>query len=245
MSWFGWVLLAFWTFWVAGLICVIFISVIPYCWRCFEHRFFPKRVRHNQNMLIRNTLVTKKVVHHDEISQNQCILIENGTNDDEVEQQVPLTTETRDVGVDLENGSGSTITDNGLDTHHCPICLEPFKHDENVSWSRQLIKCKHVYHTNCISAWLAGGQGDCPCCRRNYFSLQKESGMNCFGSRKDNIGNDNSDAESNVIKSLSEGQFCLVHGLCMPVSEEEALANGINDNDQTGHDSHVDSKNES
>merc|ERR1740124_1585133 len=98
-------------------------------------------------MLIRNTLVTKKVVHHDEISQNQCILIENGTNDDEVEQQVPLTTETRDVGVDLENGSGSTITDNGLDTHHCPLSLMKMYHGRdnslNVSMCTTLIVYLH------------------------------------------------------------------------------------------------------
>lgn len=184
-------------------------------------------------MLMRHTLLTKKVVRPDEISCNHRLTIGKGTNDDDVEQQVLLKTETKDGGVDLEDDSGSTITDDGLDTHHCPICLEPFKYDESVSWSRHLIKCKHVYHTTCISAWLAGGQGDCPCCRRNYFLPQNENVMNCFSSSKDDVGDDESNVKSRVIKTLSEAQFSAVHGLCLPTSAEEILADSIIDSDPT------------
>jgi len=166
-------------------------------------------------MFIREALATKKVVRHDEILHNYCTAIDNGTNDVEDEIKVSLINKAKDVdGSDEESNNGSTITDNDSNAHTCAICLDPFKVGDSVSWSRHLISCKHVFHNACISAWLTGRNDDCPCCRRNYFAPRKESAMYCFGS-SDNDAVDNEANEVNAMKILSDGQFCVDHGLCL------------------------------
>jgi len=217
MSWFGWLLLAFSTFWVAGLVCIIFISIIPYCWGCLERRLCPERLKNSQNMFIRETLVTNKVVRHSDILRSYCTAaIEKRNSDDEDEIQVLLTNEVRDVGSDEESNNGSTITNsNDPNAQTCAICLDNFKVGESVSWSRHLIDCKHVFHHACIAAWLSGRNDDCPCCRRNYFAPRKESAMDCFGASGNNSGNDTEAKEINVMKTLSDAQFCVEHGLCL------------------------------
>lgn len=198
-------------------------------------------------MFIRDTLITKKVVRHDEITHNCCALIENVTNDDEDEIQELLVNEIRDVDTDEESNNDPIITDNDPNAHLCPICLDPFKVDERVSWSRHLIACKHVYHANCISAWLACGNKDCPCCRRNYFSPRMGNAIYCFGSNNDNARNKDAGEECKVINILSEGQFCVDHGLCLSTTElavEELCASSTKEEDcvETGHDEDSDLK---
>lgn len=209
---------------------------------CLEHRFCPERVKHHQLMFIKDALVTKKVVRHNEILHDRCIFTGKDSDDEENEEKVQLTTEIKDVNVDLENDNGSTITNNEHDAHHCSICLESFKYDDSVSWSRHLILCKHVYHTSCISAWLMGMNDDCPCCRRNYFPPRKESGMDWFSSTKDNDRNDEADEHANVVKFLSEAQFCVDHGLCLDpaVLAVETNARSVEASDGKGHDSDID-----
>ena len=43
----------------------------------------------------------------------------------------------------------------------CAICLEDFKKNDDC---REL-KCKHIYHINCIDNWLLKHSYKCPCCR--------------------------------------------------------------------------------
>ncbi|CAN4116949.1 unnamed protein product [Withania somnifera] len=43
----------------------------------------------------------------------------------------------------------------------CPVCLTAFVEGEEV---RQLIKCKHMFHINCIDKWLCS-KSSCPVCR--------------------------------------------------------------------------------
>ncbi|KAF3339376.1 E3 ubiquitin-protein ligase ATL6-like protein [Carex littledalei] len=45
----------------------------------------------------------------------------------------------------------------------CAVCLSEFEDDETL---RLLPKCSHVFHTDCIDAWLAG-HVTCPVCRYN------------------------------------------------------------------------------
>ena len=47
------------------------------------------------------------------------------------------------------------------DKENCSICLEDFKNNEEC---REL-KCKHLYHVNCIDNWLLRHSYKCPCCR--------------------------------------------------------------------------------
>ena len=47
----------------------------------------------------------------------------------------------------------------------CCICLEPYEVGEEVAWNkRQLDRCQHVFHKDCIMGWLER-HNDCPSCR--------------------------------------------------------------------------------
>ncbi|KAF9604768.1 hypothetical protein IFM89_010309 [Coptis chinensis] len=45
----------------------------------------------------------------------------------------------------------------------CAVCLNEFEDDETL---RLLPKCDHVFHPECIDAWLAS-HTTCPVCRAN------------------------------------------------------------------------------
>ncbi|KAJ3695842.1 hypothetical protein LUZ60_001219 [Juncus effusus] len=51
----------------------------------------------------------------------------------------------------------------GKGSLECAVCLSEFEDDENL---RLLPKCDHVFHTDCIDAWLAS-HVTCPVCRCN------------------------------------------------------------------------------
>ncbi|KAL4749712.1 hypothetical protein BDW72DRAFT_213871 [Aspergillus terricola var. indicus] len=44
----------------------------------------------------------------------------------------------------------------------CLICLSEYEVDEEL---RQLTKCEHLYHRDCIDQWLTTGRNSCPLCR--------------------------------------------------------------------------------
>lgn len=48
------------------------------------------------------------------------------------------------------------------DGDRCLICLSDYEVAEEL---RQLTKCKHVYHRDCIDQWLTTGRNSCPLCR--------------------------------------------------------------------------------
>ena len=51
------------------------------------------------------------------------------------------------------------IVDKKLIDHECLICLEEFNEGETIS----LIKCGHMYHTQCIYSWFLTSK-TCPLC---------------------------------------------------------------------------------
>ncbi|XVE95240.1 hypothetical protein REPUB_Repub02eG0079100 [Reevesia pubescens] len=51
----------------------------------------------------------------------------------------------------------------GKGTLECAVCLNEFEDDETL---RLLPKCSHVFHPNCIDAWLSS-HSTCPVCRAN------------------------------------------------------------------------------
>ncbi|KAM0952589.1 putative transcription factor C2H2 family [Dioscorea sansibarensis] len=57
---------------------------------------------------------------------------------------------------DLKVGKGSL---------ECAVCLSEFEDDESL---RLLPKCDHVFHSDCIDAWLAA-HATCPVCRSNLI----------------------------------------------------------------------------
>ncbi|PGH06785.1 hypothetical protein AJ79_06426 [Helicocarpus griseus UAMH5409] len=49
-----------------------------------------------------------------------------------------------------------------LESERCLICLSDYEAAEEV---RQLTKCRHMYHRECIDEWLTTGRNSCPLCR--------------------------------------------------------------------------------
>ncbi|GIC85222.1 RING-H2 finger protein [Aspergillus udagawae] len=48
------------------------------------------------------------------------------------------------------------------DGERCLICLSDYEAAEEL---RQLTKCKHIFHRDCIDQWLTTGRNSCPLCR--------------------------------------------------------------------------------
>lgn len=46
--------------------------------------------------------------------------------------------------------------------HRCLVCLCDF---ETSEVARKLVKCKHLFHKECIDQWLTTGRNSCPLCR--------------------------------------------------------------------------------
>lgn len=57
-----------------------------------------------------------------------------------------------------------------VDADRCAICLDRFKDGDEICTSQNK-SCSHEFHRKCIFKWLLENE-DCPCCRRNYLSLE-------------------------------------------------------------------------
>lgn len=60
--------------------------------------------------------------------------------------------------INFEHDSYFTET---VSTEECPICCSNDTNDQYV-----MLKCRHLFHKNCISEWLNNGS-NCPLCREN------------------------------------------------------------------------------
>jgi hypothetical protein len=54
----------------------------------------------------------------------------------------------------------------------CAICLTPYQDGEEVCWSHNM-HCNHVFHRECILAWLIR-KDDCPLCRHNFLAINDD-----------------------------------------------------------------------
>lgn len=71
----------------------------------------------------------------------------------------------------------------------CAICLEPYKENDDVSYSKHQ-NCSHAFHTSCILSWLKDEfRNDCPCCRGPYLHLcvVEEDGDYLGGNNTNNL----------------------------------------------------------
>ncbi|MED6158108.1 hypothetical protein PIB30_029676 [Stylosanthes scabra] len=62
----------------------------------------------------------------------------------------------------------------GRTTLECAVCLNEFNDDETL---RLIPKCSHVFHPDCIDAWLAN-HSTCPVCRANLFPIPSDNNNN-------------------------------------------------------------------
>jgi hypothetical protein len=97
-----------------------------------------------RQQFISDALIVKQIT--DEDTQGMFTLGE--PSDEEVQQQE----EEREESPDNDQDSS------------CVICLEPFRVNDLVAWSRHFEECQHVFHRDCIESWLQK-QDDCPSCR--------------------------------------------------------------------------------
>ena len=95
----------------------------------------------------------------------------------------------------------------------CVICLEEYTIGEEVSWSKHLMDCPHVYHPTCIKQWLSNHSG-CPCCRSRFIDKRDKTVVLCCGPsvRK----SEQVRLREIIDERRKQGEFCIVHGLVFP-----------------------------
>jgi hypothetical protein len=54
----------------------------------------------------------------------------------------------------------------------CPVCLSGYQDGDGVSWSTNTA-CEHLFHKDCIRAWLLKHY-DCPMCRNTFLPEEEE-----------------------------------------------------------------------
>ena len=75
----------------------------------------------------------------------------------------------------------------------CSICFEPFSNDQELSWSKTN-KCQHVFHSECLMAWLMHHE-DCPYCRTTLMTSKDFLDRTYNDSVKLNTDNSESNTE--------------------------------------------------
>jgi hypothetical protein len=53
----------------------------------------------------------------------------------------------------------------------CAICLEDIQILNNHSESIKTLRCKHIFHKECIEKWISDFHWVCPLCRNGIFEL--------------------------------------------------------------------------
>ncbi|XP_058184933.1 E3 ubiquitin-protein ligase ATL6-like [Rhododendron vialii] len=97
---------------------------------------------------------------------------------------------------DLKFGKGEA-------TLECAVCIAEFENDDAL---RLLPKCDHVFHPECIDAWLAS-HSTCPVCRANLAPSPEELGQvteSTQSSDSDGAQNQNQD-ETQIAVDAEEG----------------------------------------
>lgn len=51
--------------------------------------------------------------------------------------------------------------------NQCVVCFNEFENGDEIGWSES---CDHIFHRDCIYAWLLK-HPECRCCRRNFFNI--------------------------------------------------------------------------
>lgn len=174
-----------------------------------------KRIREERrSTLVENALVTTKVIFFGRNSKmnDASTLQSNRTLDTSTSSSLASSrrgSDSSSVDDDIEQGYDTShdvtnttmkrseftlnledpIRGNDIELETCAICLEPYRENSSVSYSKHQ-NCTHAFHTHCIKSWLKDQcRNDCPCCRSQYLHI-------CAVEEDDDIFED-SQAEAN------------------------------------------------
>ncbi|GMI89633.1 Arabidopsis Toxicos en Levadura 11 [Hibiscus trionum] len=108
----------------------------------------------------------------------------------------------------------------GKDTLECAVCLNEFEDDETL---RMIPICSHVFHPDCIDAWLSS-HSTCPVCRANLAPYPGET-ITCAAATEVN----DSDSEPEINNPIHETSHIDVVNQMQDIeSPDENLINSNN-----------------
>jgi len=138
--------------------------LIAYCFdrRRHEAPLSPKRLKARMNEIARNT--RNRTVKKKDIKQKSSRIRGIGIG--------------MGIGNESIHSTLSIETDVSSSANICHICLDEFQPGDIVSSSKRSKDCIHLFHKDCVKAWLIG-HDDCPVCR-NVFLVpgEKKLGKN-------------------------------------------------------------------
>lgn len=124
--------------------------------------------RENRRLLILTSVVVKKALHHDK-KKNETGNSPQDSNNDQEKNNI-LVRSFRN-GLAMVNGMSTNSLN---DPNVCSICLEPYKDNDEICWSKN-DECKHCFHLDCMTNWLMD-HDECPICRSKYLLEKNATG---------------------------------------------------------------------
>ncbi|KXS15688.1 hypothetical protein M427DRAFT_56521 [Gonapodya prolifera JEL478] len=83
----------------------------------------------------------------------------------------PIPTVPRIPTTTKQSSHTSVLTTLSTSTPLCPICLETLRTPGAIL---RTLPCSHVFHAQCVDAWLVSWRGVCPVCRRDLTKEQDD-----------------------------------------------------------------------
>jgi len=174
---------------------VLLLVAVAYCWK---GHFFDAILFGNDHDMEYwddvNTLDVRRVKH--------------------VKQQIV----TKRVVTCQHNDSYDKDNNNDNNKRVCAICLEEFKLNDLVSWSKQNTKntvCNHVFHHRCILPWIVQHSSTCPCCRCEYVTYPNRTNKlsSYFVLSSMTRNEKRMQEEEDTSNEREQLRFCVRHGL--------------------------------
>lgn len=80
----------------------------------------------------------------------------------------------------------------------CAVCLSEFEEDEEI----RKLKCKHIFHKDCLDRWLQHCSATCPLCRNKVLP---DDVVASYHRMRDRVDSDESDEDVILMLSALHG----------------------------------------